>query len=96
MNQEMRDLLELAGLGDVQNVVAAIVQIVAGPADRAQRGVAGDDAGQRDRFLRRGLMSVMSISSYRWPAARWTATGAAWRQSKMPWDECCRAALDRP
>ena len=52
MNQEMGDLFEFAGFGDVQNVVAAIVQVVAGAADRAQRGVAGDDAGQRDRFLR--------------------------------------------
>ena len=48
MNEEIRDLLELAAFGDVENVVAAIMQIVSGAADRAQRGVAGDDAGKRD------------------------------------------------
>jgi hypothetical protein len=40
----MRDLLELAGFGDIENVVAAIMQVVSGAADRAQCGVAGDHA----------------------------------------------------
>ena len=38
-------------LGDVEDVVAAIVQVVAGAPDGAQRGVAGGDAGQSDAFL---------------------------------------------
>ena len=41
-----------SSVGDVEDVVAAIVQVVAGPAHRAQRGVAGGDAGQRHGFLR--------------------------------------------
>ena len=44
VNQKIRDLLELAGFGDIENVVAAIMQVVSGAADRAQRGVAGDHA----------------------------------------------------
>ena len=51
VHQEIGDLLELALLGDVEDVVAAIVQIVAGAPDSAQRGVAGGDAGQADAFL---------------------------------------------
>ena len=46
VHQQVGDLLELAGLGDVEDVVAAIVQVVAGAPDRAQRGVAGGDTGQ--------------------------------------------------
>ena len=46
------DFLELARRRDVEDVVAAVMQVVAGAADRAQRGVAGGDAGQRDRLLR--------------------------------------------
>ena len=66
MNQQISDLLELAGLRDVENVVAAIVQIVAGTPDGAQRGVARDDAGQRDGLLARwragGSSCVISFS----------------------------------
>ncbi|MNU38646.1 hypothetical protein D3C71_273230 [compost metagenome] len=51
MDQQVGDFLELAGVGDVQDVVAAVVQVVAAAADRAQRGVARDHAGQRDRLL---------------------------------------------
>ena len=36
----------------LEDVVAAVMQVVAGAADRAQRGVAGRHAGQGDRFLR--------------------------------------------
>jgi hypothetical protein len=35
MHQQMRDLLEFTAIGDVQNVVAAVMQIVAGFADGA-------------------------------------------------------------
>ncbi|KIU01597.1 hypothetical protein QU38_00815, partial [Staphylococcus aureus] len=52
MDEQVRDLLELAGLGEIENVIAAIMQVVAGTADGAQRGVAGGDARKRDRLLR--------------------------------------------
>ena len=45
VHEEIGNLLELTGLRDVENVVAAVVQVIAGAAHRAQRGVAGDDAG---------------------------------------------------
>ena len=48
MHQEMGDLLELATVRDVEDVVAAVVQIVAGAAHGAQGGVAGHDPGQGD------------------------------------------------
>ena len=44
VHQQVGNLLELAHLGDVQNVVATVVQVVAGFAHRAQRGVACGDA----------------------------------------------------
>src|SRR5690606_10850695 len=46
MDQEVGDLLEFAGFGDVEDVVAAIVQVVAAAPDRADRRVARDDAGE--------------------------------------------------
>ena len=52
VNQQMRDLLELTMLGDVEDVVTAVVQIVAAASHGAQRGVAGGDAGEGDRLLR--------------------------------------------
>src|SRR4249919_153673 len=55
----MRDLLEFALLGDLEDVVAAVMQIVAAAAHRAQRGAAGGDAGQRDGFL--GLQARWSL-----------------------------------
>jgi hypothetical protein len=51
VHQQVGDLLELAGVGDVEDVVAAVVQVVAGASHRAQRGVAGDHARQCDGFL---------------------------------------------
>jgi hypothetical protein len=48
MHKKMRDLLKLTAFGNVENILAAIVQIVAGPADGAQRCVASYDAGKRD------------------------------------------------
>ncbi len=51
VDQQMRNLFEFAALGEIQDVVAAVMQVVAGTADRADRGVAGDDPGQRDGFL---------------------------------------------
>ena len=46
VDEEVGDFLELTGLGDIEDVVAAIMQVVSGAADRAEGGVAGGDAGQ--------------------------------------------------
>jgi hypothetical protein len=51
VDQEVGDLLEFAVLGDVEDVVAAIVEVVSRAPDGAERGVAGGDAGQGDGFL---------------------------------------------
>src|SRR5664279_1108479 len=51
MDEQIGDLLEFANVRNVEDVVTAVMEIVAGAADRAQRGVAGCDAGQRDRLL---------------------------------------------
>ena len=40
VHEQVGDFLELAGFGDIEDVVAAVVQVVAGAADGAQRGVA--------------------------------------------------------
>ena len=52
VNEQMRYFLVFAVRGEITNVVAAIMQIVAAFADRAERGIAGSDAGQCDRFFR--------------------------------------------
>jgi hypothetical protein len=52
VDQQVGDLLELAGLRHLEDVVAAIVQVVAAAADAAQRRVARRDARQGDGFLR--------------------------------------------
>jgi hypothetical protein len=71
MDQQMGDFLELCVLGDVQDVVAAIMQVVAGAPDGAKRGVAGGDARQRDGLLRleTGLgfaHGLILLNSYAW------------------------------
>jgi hypothetical protein len=58
----MRDFLELTAVGDLENIVPSVVQIVAGSPDRAQRRVARDDAGKRNGFLR--------LQNGRWSAQR--------------------------
>ena len=68
VHQQVGHLLELRRLGEVEDVVAAVVQVVALAADRAQRRVAGRHAGQRDRLLRlgsgsRGLASLLIVCS---------------------------------
>jgi hypothetical protein len=52
VHQQVGDLLELRLVGEVQDVVAAIVQVVAGAADGAQGRLAGDGAGQGHGLLR--------------------------------------------
>ena len=44
MHEQMGHLLELAPVGDVEDVVAAVMEVVAGASDGAQRRVAGDHA----------------------------------------------------
>ncbi len=51
MNQQIRDLLELALGGDIEDVVAAVVQVVAGLADGAKRRVAGVTPDRATDFL---------------------------------------------
>ena len=45
MHQQVRHLLEFRRLGQIKDVVAAVVQVIALLADRAQRRVAGGHAG---------------------------------------------------
>ena len=52
MHQQVSDLFEFTGIRDIEDVVATVVQVIAGLADSAQCGVAGGDAGQCDGFLR--------------------------------------------
>ena len=51
VDQQVRDLFEFAALGDVQDVVAAIGEVVAGAAHRAQLGAAGRNARKRHGLL---------------------------------------------
>jgi len=51
VNQQVGDLLELAGVGDFEDVVTAVMQIIAGHPDRTQRGVARLDTGEGDGLL---------------------------------------------
>ena len=51
VDQQVSDLLEFALLGDIENVVAAVVEVIAAAADGAQRGIAGGDAGQGNGFF---------------------------------------------
>jgi hypothetical protein len=44
VNKKKGDLLELGLVGEIQDVVAAVMQVVAGTADGAKRRVAGDHA----------------------------------------------------
>jgi hypothetical protein len=47
MHQQVGNFLELAAGGEVEDVIAAVVQVIAGAADRAQRGVARRDVPDR-------------------------------------------------
>ena len=51
VNEQVGDFLELGLIGEIENVVAPVMQIVAAAADRAQRGVAGRNSGERNRLL---------------------------------------------
>jgi hypothetical protein len=58
VDQEVCDLLELAVRGEFEDVVTPVVQVVAGATDRAQRRVAGRNAGEGD-----GLLGLAGIGS---------------------------------
>ncbi len=51
VHQQIGDFLEFAGIGHIQDVVAAVMQIVAGAAHRAKRSVARGNTRQGDGFL---------------------------------------------
>src|SRR5437763_643464 len=51
VDQEIGDILELADFRDLEDVIAAVVEIVAGPSHGADRGVGRDDAREGDGFL---------------------------------------------
>ena len=72
VDQQVGDLLELTGLGEIEDVVAAIVQIVARPPDRTDGGVACDGTGQGDGLLRLQTCSLIVSDGSRcqhWPGA---------------------------
>src|SRR5436309_599510 len=51
VQEQVGNLLEFGLVGEVEDVIAAVVQVVAGAPDGAQGGVPGDDSGQGDRLL---------------------------------------------
>ena len=51
MDEEVRDLLELTAFGNVENVVAAVMEIIAGSANGRKCRVAGNNTGQRNGFF---------------------------------------------
>jgi hypothetical protein len=51
VHQQISNLLEFGLLGEVQNVVAAVLEVIALAANRAQRGVSGRNTRKRDRLL---------------------------------------------
>jgi hypothetical protein len=64
--QQVSDFLELAAVGEIEHVIAAVMQVVAGAANGAQCGVAGGGTAQGDGFLRleaRGWFQSSSWSS---------------------------------
>ena len=52
VEQKVGDFFELAVRGEVEDVVAAVVEVVAVAADGAERGVAGGDAGEGNGLFR--------------------------------------------
>ncbi len=87
MDEQMRDLLVGALLGDLQDVVAAVVQVVAGLAHRAQGGIARHHARQGNGFLRlarRGTRIVHQLTAPTCPCRKRTARPASSRRRDSP------------
>jgi hypothetical protein len=61
VDQQIGDLLELGLIGEVEDVVAPVMQIVAGAPDGADGGVACGGAGQGDRFLRFRQLALLVL-----------------------------------
>ena len=72
MDEQVGDLLEGGVGGDLGDVIAAIVEVVAGLADGANGGAARHDAGEGDGFLglagRRGRGAHAEAGSREWGA----------------------------
>ena len=51
VDQQMGDFLEGGAAREIGDVVAAVMKIVAGVADGADRGIAGGHAGKGDGFF---------------------------------------------
>ena len=51
VDQQVGDFLEFCAFGEIQDVVTAIMQVVAGTANGTDSGVTGGCTGQRDGFL---------------------------------------------
>lgn len=64
MYQQMGDLFKLADLGNVQDVVAAVVQVVAGLSHGAQRRIACGHTGEGDGLF--GLETCGGVGSGGW------------------------------
>lgn len=62
MYEQVGHFLEFAAFGEIENVIATIVQVVTGLADGAQGGVARGDAGQGDGFL--GLEAGFDVMAH--------------------------------
>src|SRR6185437_6482805 len=52
VEQKVRDLFKVTLCRKIENVIAAVVKVVAGAADGAERGIARRNAGERNRLLR--------------------------------------------
>src|SRR5688572_14554110 len=66
MDQQIGDFLEITALRDLQNIVATIVQIVAGAPYSAERGVACCYSRERNGFFglgRKRQIHFLSLSS---------------------------------
>ena len=73
VDEEVGDLLELAGGGEVEDVVATVVEVVAAAADGAESCVAGGGAGERDclfGFEGGSLLRGGSFSHLVFPSAK--------------------------
>src|SRR5690606_4623237 len=82
VDQQVGHFFELAVLREVEDVVTAVVQVVAAAADGAQGGVAGGDAGQGDGLLRLEA-GCGGIAAHRGCPSRWNP-GLAGRYLSPP------------